>query len=65
MSHVEASLRIVLGVVNGLAHAHEHNIVHRDLKPANILLTDEGQPMLLDFNLSADTKMRSSPAGAR
>jgi serine/threonine protein kinase/tetratricopeptide (TPR) repeat protein len=41
-------------IASGLAHAHERGILHRDLKPANILLTDYGQPMILDFNLSED-----------
>ncbi len=45
---------IVSRIASGLAHAHERGILHRDLKPANILLTEEGQPMILDFNLSAD-----------
>jgi serine/threonine protein kinase/tetratricopeptide (TPR) repeat protein len=56
-SYVEAVLWIGSRLADGLAHAHEHGIVHRDLKPANILLTDEGQPMLLDFNLAQDTKL--------
>lgn len=52
MTHVDAALWIIARVADGLEHAHSRNIMHRDLKPANILLTDEGQPMLLDFNLA-------------
>src|SRR5262249_21494940 len=48
-------------LADGLAHAHERGILHCDLKPANVLLADDGQPMLLDFNLAADV---NDPAGA-
>jgi len=51
-------------LADGLAHAHGRGILHRDIKPANILLTDDGQPMLLDFNLSEDTKAPTA-AGPR
>ena len=47
-------LWIISRIAGGLAHAHERGILHRDLKPANILMTDDGQPMILDFNLSDD-----------
>ena len=60
LSYVEAVLWLGRCLAEGLAHAHERGIVHRDLKPANVLLTDEGQPMLLDFNLAEDTKLRGS-----
>src|SRR3954451_19647637 len=61
LTYVQAVLWVASRLASGLAHAHERGIVHRDLKPANILLTDEGQPMLLDFNLSADLKARPGP----
>jgi serine/threonine protein kinase/Tfp pilus assembly protein PilF len=55
-SFFQVVLWMAARLADGLAHAHERGILHRDLKPANILLTDDGQPMLLDFNLSQDLK---------
>ncbi|MFO0939064.1 MAG: tetratricopeptide repeat protein, partial [Gemmataceae bacterium] len=50
----EAVLWIMARLAEGLSHAHERGIIHQDIKPANILLTDDGLPMLLDFNLASD-----------
>ncbi len=61
LTYVQAVLWIGARLADGLAHAHERGILHRDLKPANVLLSDDGQPLLLDFNLAADTKL---PTGA-
>ncbi|GIW81218.1 MAG: hypothetical protein KatS3mg105_3025 [Gemmatales bacterium] len=60
MSLEEAVLEIGARLASGLAHAHERGIVHGDVKPANILLSGDAEPMLLDFNLSADIKLRSN-----
>jgi serine/threonine protein kinase/Tfp pilus assembly protein PilF len=63
--YVEAVLWLGGRLAGALAHAHERGICHRDLKPANVLLTDEGQPMLLDFNLSENQNLRRGAAAAR
>src|SRR5262249_59058548 len=63
-AHVRSVLRVGSALADGLAHAHERGILHRDLKPANVLLTDDGQPLLLDFNLSEDVKARHGAARA-
>jgi serine/threonine protein kinase/tetratricopeptide (TPR) repeat protein len=65
LSYIDAVLWLAQRLADGLGHAHDRGILHRDLKPANILLTDEGQPMLLDFNLAEDTKLRTSAEAAR
>ena len=49
---VEAQLRLFLKVCAAVAHAHRNLVVHRDLKPDNILVTDAGEPKLLDFGIA-------------
>jgi serine/threonine protein kinase len=62
-SYIDAILVLGSQLAEGLAYAHERGIVHRDIKPANLLLSDEGRPMILDFNLSADARRDgASPA---
>jgi eukaryotic-like serine/threonine-protein kinase len=62
-SYVDSVLWLLARLADGLAHAHERGVVHRDLKPANVLLTDDGQPMLLDFNLSEDSRQAAARVG--
>ena len=50
---------IVARLAEGLDHAHSRGLLHRDLKPANILLAADGTPMLLDFNLAAESQPES------
>lgn len=35
-----------------LEYLHKHGILHLDIKPANIMLTNEGNIYLIDFNIS-------------
>jgi serine/threonine protein kinase/Flp pilus assembly protein TadD len=58
--YVDSVIELVGEIAAGLQHAHERGVVHRDLKPANILLTCEGRPLLLDFNLSEDLVVNGS-----
>jgi serine/threonine protein kinase/tetratricopeptide (TPR) repeat protein len=61
--YVAAVLALVARLADGLAYAHERGVLHQDLKPANVLLSDDGQPMLLDFNLARDSDARSAFVG--
>jgi serine/threonine protein kinase/tetratricopeptide (TPR) repeat protein len=64
LGYVPAVLWLAARVADGLAHAHERGILHRDLKPANILFADDGEPVLLDFNLAADVSPGARAAAA-
>jgi eukaryotic-like serine/threonine-protein kinase len=54
LSFERAAAWIVAQLAEGLHHAHQRGILHRDIKPSNILISAEGQPLLLDFNLARD-----------
>ena len=42
-------------LAEALQHAHDRGILHRDIKPSNVLVTSDGLPMLLDFNLAGES----------
>lgn len=50
-------------MAEALEHAHERGVLHRDVKPSNVLITTDGLPMLLDFNLSRGSILDDREAG--
>ena len=49
----DARLELLAKIAEAMQHAHERGVVHRDLKPSNILVTDDGQPKILDFGIAS------------
>lgn len=47
-------------LVATLAHLHSLSYAHRDLKPENVLMTEDGQPKLCDFDFSSQQDSHST-----
>lgn len=57
----EAAL-VVQKLAQTLQRVHDRDVIHRDLKPANVILTPEGEPVILDFGLA---RLLASPEDLR
>lgn len=45
-------IALFLKVCAAVEYAHRNLVIHRDIKPANILVTEAGEPKLLDFGIA-------------
>ena len=50
------SVKIILGVLEGLIACHKQNLIHRDLTQDNVYITTSSQVKILDFGSARQTK---------
>lgn len=62
---IDDKLGLFLKICKAVSHAHRNLVVHRDIKPGNILVTDDGEPKLLDFGIAKILDTNNEPALTR
>ena len=60
-------IRILRGIVKGLAELHSIGLIHADIKPENVLLSSDIPPeiRLADFGLAVRKEVRNKEGGSK
>eukprot|EP00913_Durusdinium_trenchii_P008922 g8388.t1 len=61
--HVRRIIRIGERLADALEYTHKKGILHGDVKPSNVLIADDGEPILIDFNLSSRRALDEGATG--
>lgn len=60
----DASRALMLPLMDALEYIHKQGVIHQDIKPANIYMTEDGEPILLDFGVAACDAGQSRKLGS-
>ncbi len=57
---IRQRLELFCKACEAVQFAHQNAVLHRDIKPGNLLVTESGQPMLIDFGVAKLTADESA-----
>jgi len=60
---LERGLNYCIEIADALSYSHNERVLHLDLKPSNVIVTEDDQALLFDFNLSRDALHKQYPTG--